>query len=238
MTRGVGSGAVPPTTRPLESTSCTIPRAGAIATQSGGTPRLSSPRMAWIRACRSPCSLSSSWCSTARTSPQAARAIAMATIAVAMAVMRTRTVCSRLLIGHQPVTDAAHRLEGAPVERDVDLAPEVADVDLDHVGFAVEVGTPDGVEQLGLGLDLAGPLHQRLEQFELASGERDRLAVALAGPRRRVETKVADLEHRPAACDTPRSRSCPAAGCRARWRRSPARERATARRGRHGRPRP
>src|SRR5690606_34783286 len=39
-----------------------------------------------------------------------------------------------------PVALPTHRLEVAPTERAVDLASEVADVDLHHVGVAVEVG--------------------------------------------------------------------------------------------------
>ncbi len=53
-------------------------------------------------------------------------------------------------LGVQPVALPAGGLDGLPPERQVDLAPQVADVDLDDVGLPVEGRVPHGVEDLGL----------------------------------------------------------------------------------------
>jgi len=52
-----------------------------------------------------------------------------------------------------------------PAERYVDLAPQVADVDLDDVGLTVERRVPHGVEDLAL--DQAGDRREALVDAEV-----------------------------------------------------------------------
>ena len=66
-------------------------------------------------------------------------------------------------------------------ERLVELAPQMADVDLDDVGVALEREVPHVVEDLALRHDLPGAPQQELEHGELARGERH-LDVAAATP--------------------------------------------------------
>ena len=54
-----------------------------------------------------------------------------------------------------------------------ELAAQVADVDVDHVGARVEVVAPDVVEQLLAAEHLAGVQHEDLGQRELARGQVD-----------------------------------------------------------------
>jgi hypothetical protein len=68
---------------------------------------------------------------------------------------------------------AAQRPQRAPPERLVDLAAEVPDVHLDHVGIALEVVAPDVAQQFVLGHDRPGIAQQRFEQRQLAGREQD-----------------------------------------------------------------
>src|SRR5206468_2744010 len=98
-------------------------------------------------------------------------------------------------IGTEPVARSAYRLERAASKRLVDLPSQVSDVDVDDVR-AVLVGEVPGVfQQVQSREDLAGPPHERLEQRELLRRQADLLVSPphLAG--RRVEPKVAGLEH-------------------------------------------
>ena len=93
----------------------------------------------------------SSRCSTADTSSTADTVRATPVSTVAMIVMRTRTVRRRAnalrSIGQHPVADVAHRLDRVEPERAVDLAAEVAHVDLDDVRVAA--GTRDPTPRPG-----------------------------------------------------------------------------------------
>src|SRR5207253_10022288 len=85
--------------------------------------------------------------------------------------------------------------ERLPAERFVDLAAQVADVDVDDVR-AVLVGEVPGVlEQVQPREDLARPAHERLEERELLRRQVDLARAAPGTAGRRVEAQVADLEH-------------------------------------------
>ena len=113
-----------------------------------------------------------------------------------MSVSRSR-IGSRLIgVGLQPVADAAHRLDRVATERAVDLLAQVADVDVDDVGPALERDVPGAVEKLTAREDSAGAAHEELEQRELL---RRQLELGLAAPgavRGRVEPQPADGQHR------------------------------------------
>src|SRR5919109_4685287 len=108
----------------------------------------------------------------------------------------------------QPVAGAAHGLERAAAERLVDLAAQVANVDVDDVGACVVREVPGVLEQVQPGEHLAWPAHERLQQRELLGRERDLLVAAPDLPRRGVEREVADLEHA-RALSVPASRERP-----------------------------
>ena len=154
--------------------------------------------------------------------------IAVATSTVAATVIRSRTVphepratdvgpSSGISVGgvrDQAVAGTAHGEDGLHAERRVDLLADVADVDLDDVRVALEVGAPDLVEQLGLRDDRVGAAHQQLEQRELARGEIDRRR------RRARHCRAAGSSVRSADREHGRARGVPP-------RRSSARSRAT-----------
>ena len=106
-------------------------------------------------------------------------------------VIRTRTDRSARA---GPGADVSHRAPagsrrrarsaGCAAERRVDLAAQVADVDLDDVGVAVEVVAPHLAQQVVLGDDVAAAAQQRLEQRELPGGQRRRDVAPAAGAAR------------------------------------------------------
>ena len=106
--------------------------------------------------------------------------------------------------GQQPPSHAA-RAAGSPrcapsrsgsPRRRPELAAQVADVDLQHLGPGVEVKAPDGVEDLLAREHLVGVASEVGEQLELARGELDIAAVALDPTRAQVEADITGLEHR------------------------------------------
>src|SRR5687768_389051 len=120
---------------------------------------------------------------TARITANAAPNKATPVTTTATSVVCNRTVALRrhqLAIVHHPVPDAAHGQERALRERLVDLAPQVTDIDLDHIGVTVEVEAPDRVQQLGLRNHLAAPPEEVLEHRRLTRCERDRRGAAPA----------------------------------------------------------
>src|SRR4051812_3633504 len=94
-------------------------------------------------------------------------------------------------IGVHPISGTAHRLQRLAVERQIDPAPEMADVDLDDVRVAVEGLVPDVLDDLRLRADLTGVAHQVLEQRELPGAELDLDVAAETAMARRVEVEVA-----------------------------------------------
>src|ERR1700722_12022959 len=64
----------------------------------------------------------------------------------------------------------------------VELAPQVADLDVDDIGLRHEIEIPHVFEQHRPGHDLAGPAHEIFEQSEFPRQQIDRLAVAPDGP--------------------------------------------------------
>src|SRR4051794_24293690 len=75
----------------------------------------------------------------------------------------------------QAEADAADGVDQRPPERPLELAPQVADVDVDDIGRPLEVLVPDVVEQRRAADHLARPPGEVLEDRELPRGERDRL---------------------------------------------------------------
>src|SRR5215472_671104 len=149
--------------------------------------------------------LSTSWVSDARSvarSSMAPTIRATASPAVVMTVRRPRRLRCRhhrdtarsSPVGGELVARAADGLQRPAAERAVDLAPQVARVDLDHVGIHRVVGVPDVLEQGGLGHHLPGPAHQVFEQGELPRRQLDRGLAAAYLPGARVEGEVAGLQ--------------------------------------------
>ena len=76
------------------------------------------------------------------------------------------------------------------------LATQIRDVNIDDVGQPVVVGVPDVFEKVFSGHDGVGPAEQVVEQAELLGRERNHDRAPKDGVRRRVESKVSELEHR------------------------------------------
>jgi hypothetical protein len=97
----------------------------------------------------------------------------------------------------------ADRLDGGPPEGPVELVAQVAHVDLDDVGVALELVVPDMLEDLTLGDGLAPAVEQELQQGQLP-GRELHLDRAPPGPLGgRVEAQVAGLEHGRALAGAP-----------------------------------
>src|SRR5262245_28398074 len=80
--------------------------------------------------------------------------------------------------------------------RPVDLAAEVADVDVDHARLGVEAESPDVLGQHGARLDAPGVTHEVLEQRVLPHGELDLPVPAGHLASGRIEGQVDDLQER------------------------------------------
>src|SRR6185295_5204733 len=108
----------------------------------------------------------------------------------------TNSVGALAAIGGEAVSHASHRLDRPPAVGNVDLAPEVTDVDLDDVGVAVVGRIPDVLEDLGLRRDLADFPHEELEQGELPGGQVELVVSPPGQMRGGIEPEVTGRQHR------------------------------------------
>src|SRR5947208_16701998 len=92
----------------------------------------------------------------------------------------------------EAVAHAADRLQVPPAEGQVDLAPQVAHVDVDHVGSAVVGEVPDVVHDVAAAQHLAGLAHEQLQEGELLGRQGDGLAGPVHLVVGGVEGEVAD----------------------------------------------
>src|ERR1035441_541331 len=103
----------------------------------------------------------------------------------------------RLVTWHaQAVADVTHGLDRIPLVRVAELAAQVADVDLEHLGAGVEVKAPNGVEDLLAGENLIGMAHQVGEHLELARRQLHLAAVALHPAGAQIHADAGRLQHR------------------------------------------
>ncbi len=79
----------------------------------------------------------------------------------------------------------------------LDLGPQPLDVDVEGLGVADVVRTPDAVDERLPGQHPAGVAHQQLQQFELLQRQRHLIAAQVDLVAAGVETQTADLEHLP-----------------------------------------
>src|SRR5208282_6386607 len=93
-------------------------------------------------------------------------------------LLRTSNVHMQFEAGGADVDDQPQLAAG------VDLAPEIADVDVDDVGLRQELVVPDVLEQHRPRDDLVGPAHEVFEQLELA---RQQIDAPLATPERALD---------------------------------------------------
>src|SRR5262245_12341659 len=100
--------------------------------------------------------------------------------ALYQSVRRVRTESGRTQRGRaigrsgldaEDVAGSSNGVDQAPLPRPVDLSPEVADVDIDHVRFGVEAETPHVLGQHRTGLDTPGVAHEELEERVLPDRE-------------------------------------------------------------------
>src|SRR5579863_724264 len=95
-------------------------------------------------------------------------------------------------IGIQFEADRSDIDDEAPDARRIELAAQVADLDVDDVGLRHEFEIPHVLEQHRPGHDLAGATHEVFQQGEFPRQEIDELAVAARGPLDEVHFQRAD----------------------------------------------
>src|SRR5271156_2592834 len=78
----------------------------------------------------------------------------------------------------------------------IELAPQVADLDVDDVGLRHEFEIPHILEQHRPGHDLAGAAHEIFHEPEFPGQQIDQLAVAAYGPLNEIHLEGADLQSR------------------------------------------
>src|SRR5215468_2928649 len=84
-------------------------------------------------------------------------------------VRRLRLVCGIA----EPVAYPAHRLQEGAVKATVNLAPQIADVDIDNIGIAEKVEVPDVLGNLRAGEHMPGMTHEIFQEGELPRAQLD-----------------------------------------------------------------
>src|ERR1700730_17345560 len=84
----------------------------------------------------------------------------------------------------------------APRARRVELAPQIADLDIDDIGLRHEFEIPNVLAQHPPSDDLARPAHEIFEQGELSGQQIDQLAVAPDGSLDEIHFQETDLQPR------------------------------------------
>src|ERR1700722_595502 len=80
--------------------------------------------------------------------------------------------------------------------RGIEIAPQIADLDVDDVGLRHEFEIPNILEQHRPGHDLPGSAHEIFEQGEFPRQQINRLAVAPDAPFNEIHLQGADLQTR------------------------------------------
>src|SRR5512132_2684697 len=143
---------------------------------------------------------------SSRNDPRVARIRASSSTYQAVSRARTGSRASRpatRLRRLEPVADAPDGPDADPAAGVLELAAEVADVDVDDVGEAVIVVVPDVLEDGGAAHDLTGVPHQELQQGELPGRELQGPAGQGGGVGGRVEDQVGDGEGGGPLADAP-----------------------------------
>src|SRR5207245_4516918 len=109
---------------------------------------------------------------------------------------------SRSLIGRrmgsvrrQAVAGSANGLDGASIERTVDLVTHVFHVHIDDVRPALVGEVPDVFDEPRSGENLTGMTHEELEQRKFLGRELDRLIAATDGARGRIQGEIGDPQN-------------------------------------------
>src|ERR1700721_3749201 len=84
----------------------------------------------------------------------------------------------------------------APRARGVELAPQIADLDIDDIGLRHEFEIPDVLEQHPPGDDLVRPAHEIFKKSELSWQQIYKLAVATDGSLDEIHFQETDLQSR------------------------------------------
>ena len=95
------------------------------------------------------------------------------------------------VLGDQPVAHAPHGLDPLGTQ----LAPQVADIHIHHVGPRFEVVAPHAAEQLLPGQHLTGVAQERLGQGELPGREVDRPPADVHPAGAQVQRQVTNSQH-------------------------------------------
>src|SRR5271170_6015849 len=107
---------------------------------------------------------------------------------VAMAIARANAIARRNAralktssVRIQFETDGSDIDDESPDASGIELAPQVADLDVDDIGFRHEFKIPHILEQHRPGHDLAGAANEIFQELEFAREQTDRFAVAQHG---------------------------------------------------------
>ena len=98
-------------------------------------------------------------------------------------------------VASEAVSESSYRLQRPYAKRTVDLFPEVANVDLDHVGSVVVLDVPSRVLELVRTEYLSWASHEGLEQRKLTSRQPNLPLTPPCSARRRIESQGANLDH-------------------------------------------
>lgn len=109
----------------------------------------------------------------------------------------------------QSVAIAAQRLDDGGHAVGVELAPQVADIDIDDIALAVELPAPHALGDLRAAQRLAGMAQKKLKHGILARRERDRLRAARRHPGAEIHRDVARDQPVAGAQDRPPQQTPP-----------------------------
>src|SRR5262245_32147411 len=111
-------------------------------------------------------------------------------------IQRRRRAAGRSGSVAENIARSSDGVDQPQVPGPVDLAAEIADVDVHHVRLRVEVEPPHVLGQLRPALDAPDAAHEELEQRELPDRELHLPGAARYLARRGIEGEIAHLEER------------------------------------------
>src|SRR5215510_11264051 len=113
-------------------------------------------------------------------------------------ISRRPSACSwPSVVGLQRVAGSSHGAEQGVFPFPVDLAPQIAHVDVNHVALGIEVESPHVLGDHGTGQDAPGIAHEVLEQRVLPRGEGNPPLAPAHGAARGIEEEIAHAQHGP-----------------------------------------
>src|SRR5262249_39293497 len=94
------------------------------------------------------------------------------------------------------VAHPAHRMEEGAVKATINLAPEIADIDIDDIGITEEVKVPDVLGNLCAGEHVPGMAHEIFQEGELPRAQLDQASATMDLAPGGVHSKVTEVQDR------------------------------------------